>query len=95
MRILLNINYNSNNKRLIKLTFNYPITRNIQISTEKPISLQTIISQFYIDKIYTIFTNNNEKICKIYLRFKVLNKYNDLQLEDLNIYWNGGYVRCQ
>ena len=73
MQILLTIFYKSN-KVLFKLLFNYPIPIFIQIRTDDSVTLKTIIYDETIEKIYTLYNFDDDKLCKIVIIFKIANK---------------------
>src|ERR1700722_1412726 len=67
------------NKVLFKLLIKYPITITIKILiTESSTSIITIYEET-IEKIYTIYNFNDDKLCKIILKFKIIN-YNSSTL---------------
>ena len=85
MQILLTIFYKSN-KVLFKILFNYPITTSIQVTTDDSVSLKTNIYEETIEKIYTSYNFDDDKLCKITIIFKIINKdTNSLQLKGLDI----------
>jgi len=92
MQIILTV-YKLNNV-LFKLLFNYPTTTTIQLNTNEPSSLKTNVYEENIEKIYTIYDFEEDKLCKIFIKFKIINKLtNLLSLEGFDI--NSEYLLNQ
>ena len=78
--------YHDLNKVLFKLSFYYPITTNIQTFVADSSTLNILIYEDIIQKVYTIYNFDNDKLYKITLKFKVLNdNSNSLLLQGLDI----------
>ena len=74
------------NKVLFKLLFKYLITITIQILTTESSTLTITIYEETIEKIYTIYNFNDDKLCKITLKFKIINyNSNTLLLQAFDI----------
>jgi len=85
MQILLTIFYKSN-QVLLKLLFNYPITTSIQVTSDDSATLKTNIYADTIEKLYTIYNFDDDKLCKILIKFKFFNNNtNSLTLQGYDI----------
>ena len=85
MQILITIFYKTN-KVLFRLSFNYPITTSIQILTDDSATLNTTIYNEILEKKYTIYNFDDDKLCKIFLRFKIIHhNTNSLILQAVDI----------
>ena len=85
MQILLTIFY-SFDKILFKLLFNYPITTFFDILTNDSVSSTTTIYNNILEKLYTSYNFNDDKLYKVFLKFKIINNNtNSLQLQAVDI----------
>ena len=74
------------NKVLFKLLFKYLITTTIQIITTESSTLTITIYEEIIEKIDIIYNFNDDKLCKITLKFKIINyNSNTLLLQAFDI----------
>ena len=85
MQIWLTIFYTTN-KVLCKLQFNYPITTTFQILTDDSVSSTTTIYNNILEKLYTSYNFDDDKLCKVFLKFKIINNNtNSFKLQAVDI----------
>ena len=85
MQILITVFYKSNIV-LFKLLFNYPISTSFQVLTNDSVNSTTTTYNHILDKLYTSYNFEDDKLCKVFLKFKIINNNtNSLQLQAIDI----------
>ena len=85
MQILITVFYKSNIV-LFKLIFNYPITTSFRILADNSISSTITIYNNFLKKLYTIYNFNDDKLYKVFLKFRIINNNtNFLKLQAVDI----------